>query len=286
MEETKEASVVEEKTLVKPEFNSEIKVEIKSIGDIEDNIQEVKQYAIDLANYYENITFTEDTLKEATSEKAEVNKFKDKVATLRKEIEKKWNEPLETFNKEAKETEEILKNTYESINSQVLHYQNLRKEEKKEKNKAYFEEYAKSKNIDFLTYEQAKINITLNSSDKKLNEEAKKFVDEIEDGIKLINSQEYADEMIIEFKKDLNVARAITEVQQRHIALEQAKKEKEEKKEQELTDQAMLEKIDKLTAPKEVVKEEILELTFKVRGTREKLKQLKKFLEDGGYDYE
>ena len=127
MEEIKEVEILPETTLVKPVFKDEIKVEIKSIGDIEDNIQEVKQYALDLADYYEKITFTEETLKDATNEKAEVNKFKDKVSKLRKEIEKKWNEPLENFKKEAQETEQILKNTYESINSQVLHYQNLQK---------------------------------------------------------------------------------------------------------------------------------------------------------------
>ena len=38
--------------------------------------------------------------------------------------------------------------------------------------------------------------------------------------------------------------------------------------------------------PKVDEQEEILTLKFKVRGTRTKLKELKKFLEDGGYDYE
>jgi len=62
--------------------------------------------------------------------------------------------------------------------------------------------------------------------------------------------------------------------------------EKEEKKEQKLTDKVMLNKIESLSAPKVEKKEEILELSFKVRGTKEKLKLLKQFLENGGYDYE
>ena len=33
-------------------------------------------------------------------------------------------------------------------------------------------------------------------------------------------------------------------------------------------------------------KEEILELHFKVRGTKEELRKVKEFLDNGGYDYE
>ena len=131
MEKIKEAKIVEETTLIKPEFKSEIKAEIKTLGQIEDNIQEVKEYALKLANYYENIVFEEDTTKEASSEKAEVKKFKDKVTRFRIDINKEYNKPLDKFNSEAKETEKILENTYNSINSQVTQYQNEHKEIKR-----------------------------------------------------------------------------------------------------------------------------------------------------------
>ena len=52
----------------------------------------------------------------------------------------------------------------------------------------------------------------------------------------------------------------------------------------------MLEKIESLTAPKEESveekQEEIVAITFTVRGTRTKLKEVKEFLDNGGYDYE
>ena len=41
-----------------------------------------------------------------------------------------------------------------------------------------------------------------------------------------------------------------------------------------------------IEAPKVIEQEEILTLKFKVRWTRSKLRELKRFLEDGGYDYE
>ena len=62
-----------------------------------------------LSEYYNIKEFDEDTLKDAKNERAEVNKFKDKVSDFRKEITKKFNEPIEKFTNDAKETEKILK---------------------------------------------------------------------------------------------------------------------------------------------------------------------------------
>lgn len=291
MEEIKEVEVVEETTLVKPEFKSEIKAEIKGISEIEDNIQDVKDYALKLSKYYSLKQFDEETLKNAKTEKAEVNKFKDKVAEFRKSITKRYNEPLEKFLDEAKSTEKILRETYDNINNQIAIYETKQKQEKEETIKAYFYEYCESKNIDFVDYEKANINVTLSASLKSLKEKAKDFVDKIVDDINLINSQQYIDEMMIEYKKDLNVSKAITDVNNRHAELERVQQEKEAKKEQEINDEIMLNKIDECLATPKVEdvqesKEEILELIFKVRGTREKLKVLKQFLENGGYDYE
>ena len=122
---------------------------------------------------------------------------------------------------------------------------------------------------------------------KSLKEQAKKFVDKIVDDINLINSTQFVDEIMIEYKKDLNVSRAITEVNNRHAELEKVKKQKEEQVEQKLNDKEMLNRIDNLSAPKvEKPSEEVFEMTFKVRGTKEQLKAVKEFLVNGGYDYE
>lgn len=267
MEEIKEVEVVEETTLVKPEFKSEIKAEIKGISEIEDNIQDVKEYALKLSKYYSLKQFDEETLKSAKTEKAEVNKFKDKVAEFRKSITKRYNEPLEKFLDEAKSTEKILKETYDTINNQISIYEVKQKQEKEETIKAYFYEYCESLNIDFVDYEKANINVTLSASMKSLKDKAKEFVDKIVDDIKLINSQQYVDEMMIEYKKDLNVSRAITEVNNRHVELERVQQEKEAKKEQEINDEAMLNKIDECLKTPKIEKKEVLPLlegTFKV----------------------
>lgn len=292
MKDIQYAEVFEEKTLIKPEFKSEIKAEIKTLGQIEDNIQEVQDYALKLSNYYSKIVFTEDTLKDAKNEKSEVNKFKKKVSDFRKKIVEEYNKPLQKFIDTAKTTETLLADTYTTINNQVNFYEQEIKEQKFEEIRTYFEELKLKENLEFVTFEQANINVTLSSSKKSLKEQATAFIEKIVDDINLINTQQYVDEMMIEYKKDLNVSKAITDVNNRHAELEKIKQKKEELTEQEINDEVMLNKIDEcLSAPKieekaDENKDEILELSFKARGTKLKLKELKTFLDNGGYDYE
>ena len=283
--------------LVKPEFNGEIQAKIKSVGEIESNMKEVKGYVEELNNYYKNINFTEETMKEAKDEKAKVNKFKTQVADYRKNIVAEYNKPIKTLEETARETEKLLTETYNTINKQVSSYEDEQKRKKEQQIKDYFEEYKTANNIDFIRYEQAKINVTLNASLKSLKEQAKIFIDKIADDLRLIETQECKEEILVEYKQNLNVSRAIQEVANRHKLLEEEKRKQEEKvvtivsnENHEIAKESyeQLEEVfnKPLEQPEEVKQEEILTLKFTVRGTREKLKELKNFLIQGGYDYE
>ena len=287
--------------LVKPEFDGEIQVRIKSVGEIESNMKEVKGYVEELNNYYKSVTFTEETLKQAKEEKAKVNKFKAEVADYRKKITAEYNKAIKVFEDTAKETEKLLSETYNTINQQVAGFEEEQKRQKEQEIKEYFEEYKTANDIDFVNYEQAQINVTLTASVKSLKEQAKAFIDRIMDDLRLIETQECKEEILVEYKQNLNVSKSIQEVANRHKLLEEEKKKQEELKnkqleeakrqadisikEQELATKNALDNFV-IEAPKVVEQEEILTLSFKVRGTRNKLKELKRFLIEGGYDYE
>lgn len=284
--------------LVKPEFSGEIQVKIKSLGEIESNMKEVKGYVESLNNYYKNITFTEETIKEAKEEKAKINKFKSEVANYRKNIVAEYNKPIKIFEDTSKETEKILTETYNTINSQVANYEDIEKQRKEQEIKDYFEEYKVANNIDFINYGQAKINVTLTASVKKLKEQVKAFIDEIIDDLKLIETQECKDEILVEYKQNLNVSRAIQDVANRHKLLEEERKRQEQKivhiemNENHEISQKSHEELENvfnkpLEQPKEEKQEELFTMSFKVKNeTKVRLKLIKQFLENGGYDYE
>lgn len=284
--------------LVKPEFNGEIQAKIKSVGEIESNMKEVKGYVEELNDYYKNINFTEETMKEAKDEKAKVNKFKTQVAEYRKNIVAEYNKPIKIFEDTAKETEKLLTDTYNTINQQVAIYEGKLKKEKEEEVRNYFEEYKESLNIDFISFEDTKIKVNLSDSKTSLKKQAKDFIDKINMDLATIALQRYRDEILVEYKQNgFILNNAITTVLNRQKAIEETKKKEEEKKitiisnkEHEITKKSyeQLEEVfnKPLEQPEEVKQEEILTLKFTVRGSREKLKELKNFLIQGGYDYE
>lgn len=284
--------------LVKPEFNGEIQAKIKSVGEIESNMKEVKGYVEELNDYYKNINFTEETMKEAKDEKAKVNKFKTQVADYRKNIVAEYNKPIKIFEDTAKETEKLLTDTYNTINQQVAIYEGKLKKEKEEEVRNYFEEYKESLNIDFISFEDTKIKVNLSDSKTSLKKQAKDFIDKVNMDLATIALQRYRDEILVEYKQNgFILNNAITTVLNRQKAIEETKKKEEEKKitiisnkEHEITKKSyeQLEEVfnKPLEQPEEVKQEEILTLKFTVRGSREKLKELKNFLIQGGYDYE
>lgn len=283
--------------IIKPEFNGEIKAHIKSVGERESNMKEVKSYVENLNSYYKSVTFTEETLKEAKEEKAKINKFKKQVADYRKNIVAAYNKPIKLFEGTAKETEQLLTDTYNEINLQVTNFENKQKQLKEQEIKEYFEEYRIANNIDFIKYEQAKINLTLTASMKSLKEQAKNFIDKIIDDLNLIETQEHKAEILVEYKQTLDVSSAITTVTNRFEAIEEEKKKQEEiKRVQENITQMSNANISKETpstaqqiiqTPKVETKEKLFTISFKVKNEpKSRLKLIKDFLENGGYDYE
>lgn len=269
--------------ITKPEFKGEIRAEIKGLSQIEDNIKEVNEFAVKLNEYYSNVIFTEETLKEAKTEKANINKFKDKVADFRKKIVAEYNKPIELFEKTAKETEALLKETYANINLQVQKYEDKQKQEKEKEVKEYYQEYAKSNNLEWITeekyYQMANINVTLSASIKSLMEQAKSFIDKILDDLKLISTQQNEIEILAEYKQTLNVSLAITTVAERMKRLEEERKAKENAVEVQQQEEKVVEKVQEvLKAPKE--EEKIYSMTFKVWGNLKQLQEIKSYLEE------
>ena len=286
-----EANVVEEQAIVKPEFNEKLDAKVVGIAKIENNIEKAKEYAIELKKYYSNVVFTEETKKDAETERAQINKQKTLVADFRKKIVAEFNKPIENFETIAKETEKILKETADFITSKVSIYDQKELDNVKEIVQAYFEEYRISRGIDFVTFDRLGLNITkglltgTNNLTKKTQDTITNFIDGIRKDLDLIDSLEFKEEILVEYKRTLLCADSIALVQDRHKQLEEMKKQKEEIQEKEFTDESMLNRIDEvLSAPTIQTKtEKNIESAFIVRtGNIECLKEIKGICEKYG----
>lgn len=276
----------------KPNFDLEVVASIDGVAKIQSNMEGVKEQAIAIRDWYQNLVITEDMLKDIEDEKKQINKAKKAVATYRKDIVKEFKKPIEQFELLAKETEKILEEAYDTCNEAVVRHNDELKAKKTEEVKKYFDEYAQSLNIDFVKFERLGLNITLSASMKSLKEAVKVCLDKVASELDLINIQkeELIPDMLVEYKQTLNVASAIKNVTDRHKAIEEEKARQEAlkalKAEEEKSVAKVKEVVQEVTAPVEVKEVKTYRSTFTVYGTVEQLKALKEFMEKEGMRYD
>ena len=238
-----------------------------------------------------SLVVSDETVKDVKKVRADLNADFKELETQRKMVKEKVLAPYQQFEEvyktyvsdKFKDADKQLKNKIDEV------------EEEQKRNKGievseYFIEYAKSNDLDWLVedgtyYQMANINVTLSASMKSLKEQAKNFVDMVISDLALIETQEDKIEILVEYKKTLNVSNAITSVVNRKEALKKEIKIQEEVKELKEQEDKIVEKVDEnLKSP--VEEEKIYTMTFKVSGTMEQLKGIKKYLESVGVKYE
>lgn len=272
-------------------MNNEIIV-VKQLPVILERLQLIKADVTARVETALNLVCTEDTVKAVKEERASLNKELKFWEDKRKEVKKAVMTPYENFEAVYKDCiSDIFKKADTELKGKIDGVESELREQKTAEVRAYFDEYLLSKNVTMpLTFECANINVTLSASLKSLKEQAKAFVDRVCDDLKLIETQEYKDEIYHEYNSThfLNVSGAITSVVNRHKAIEEAKAREESRAKVEAEEKVVEQVTEVLTPPTvETVTEQetILTVNFKVRGTKAQLKALKEFLNNGGYEY-
>lgn len=271
---------------------------VKQLPQIEEHLKDLSIEVDKKVEDAKSLVCTDENVKTIKQIRAELNKEFKEVEQQRKLVKEQVLAPYMQFETIYKQyISDKYKDADADLKLKINSVEDELKNKKEQEIKDYFEEYKIANNIDFITYGQARINVTLSASMKSLKEQAKQFIDKIIDDLNLIETQEHKAEILVEYKQTLNAAQSITSVTNRFKAIEEEKKRQEQKVvhiemngNHEIT-QKSYEQLENafnkpLEQPKEEKQEEILTLKFTVRGTRTKLKELKQFLESGGYDYE
>lgn len=265
---------------------------VKQLPIIEEKLQLLSHEIDKRVEKAKNLVATDDGVKELKKYRAENNNDFKLLEAQRKRVKEQIEKPYKDFETIYKsyisdkfsEADKILK-------EKIDEFENTLKAEKETAARKYFEEYKEFKQIDFVDFEAMNLNITLSVSEKALNKQSKEFLDKISDDLLLIETQDHKEEVLVEYKKTLNVSSAITTVVNRYRELEAIRAKKEEAKEIATNKTEMIKKVEEeIHAPvaepiKEPV-EELLKVNFTVIDTRERLKELVNFMKERGYKYE
>lgn len=267
---------------------------VKQLPVIEQQLAQIKAKVTERVSAVKKLICTEETVKEIKKARTELNAEFKAWEDKRKEVKTAVMSPYEQFEAVYKDCiSDSYKAADKDLKQKIDEVEQELKNKKAAEVKSYFEEYLASKEIAFVTYEQAGINVTLSASLKSLKEQAKNFIDRIVSDLALIETfTDLKAEILVEYKKSLNVSDAITGVKARAKAVQEEQARQEAETEKRAAEAQRVEAIkaaapEAVEAPAEVQQEEPkLTLRFTVKATRSKLRELKKFLDEGGYTYE
>ena len=271
-------------------------ITVRQLPIIIERLEGFKTEVLERVKFAETCVCDAETVKETKKYRAELNKQFKELDEQRKTVKTQIMEPYNVF--EAKYNEcvrDIFKAADAKLADKINEVEGTLKAEKTGLLKAYFEELKQQLNLEWLDWFDVPINVTLSVSYKKLRDQVKDWVCERANDIATIRlqSEDIQPELMLEYRKVLNLSEALRIVTERRAALEmqraqeaeaKAKVEEDAKRIAEI--EAVAAKQESLSAPKVETPVKEYKATFTVYGTLEQLKAVKAFLNEGGYRYE
>ena len=288
---------------INEEKNTEEKIDVNEIVKIEQmpkvfsQLEKIGEIIKKKTSDLDKLECTEANKQEVKSRRTEINNTLALLEAKKKEIKNKLLEPYNVFEaKYNEECKEKLQNASSILTEKINAIEIQQKLEKEQELREFADEYFNHYMIkDVVKFEDIGLNITLSASIKSLKEQTKAFCERISNDLKLIDLEEYKDEIVIEYLKNLDFAKSKMLVIERHRQLEEIKKREEELKTQQEQEQEIVEKVEEVVEeikpPVEIIDveaqevEEVFTATFTVKTTKAKLKALKNFMESEEIEY-
>lgn len=293
-------------------------ITLKQLPIIEEHLQLVKSDVETRTRNAMQLVCTEETRKDVKSIRTELSKEFAEMENQRKRVKEAIMEPYNQFEAVYKECiSDPYKKADAELKKRIDEVESGLKSDKEKAIRDYFSELCKANNLPWLRFEQMGLKIGLSTSVNGTKTALTSTVLRISNEVLELSRYENAAELMVEYKKSLNMALALSTIRarqeqielqkqyeaQRRAALEQqrAAEEKVQKavsEAQETQQDAAEPPIEEVTAPTEetpteapvAVQEQaqptIYEVKFAVRGTIEQLKKLKQFIMQEGMSYD
>lgn len=274
------------------------------VQKIDWNFEELKSEIIAVSQEYETSVYTDETMKNAKSDRAKLRKFVDAMKSERTTIRKKLLEPDVLFGEQIAELTGIVERAIDNIDTQVKDYEQRQQDAKTAKIREFYEE-----NIydlaEYLPFERLFRPEWANASTtmKSVKESMLDTIQKVAEGLAILNEVEspYAGDMKKVFLRTYDIGAAMAErnrleaeAENRRLYMEEQERRKVEREaarkaetERVMTAGRNQPKEPEYVAPVEdVVEEPVHILDFRVHATIKQLEQLKNFLKVAGIRFE
>lgn len=257
-------------TMVPVEKSSPLIV-VEQIPIISERLMTVKEEVHKKAEQAMSLVCTEDNYKVIKQIRAALRKEFDALEEQRKIVKAQVAEPYKQFEAVYKDcVADAYKAADADLKAKITEVEDAIKEQKRDLLWRLFIEYCEAKDIPERFRWMGEVKIGLSDSDTSINFMAQQRADEIWNDLRTISYQEYKDEILVEYANGMSASQAISNVMERHRALEEQAKADEEKA---LEDNPW----DGVIGTQSI--------TIRVRSTRAGLKALKEWLEEHDYNW-
>lgn len=191
------------------------------------NYEELKNTLMEKCHTYETMVYGDDQIKQAKSDRADLNKLKKALNDERIRLEKEYMIPFNEFKDKINEIIAIIDKPASLIDARVKEYEQKKKEEKREQIKALFDEAGLP---EYITLDKVWDESWLNSSVSlsRIKDCLKDIAFRDEQAMQMINNlPEFAFEAAEYYKKSLDITAAVAKASE-HAQMEKAKKAAEE----------------------------------------------------------
>ena len=236
-----------------------------------------------------SLDVNEDSIKEVKNARARLNKIKTTMEDKRKQVKNAVLNPYNEFETIYNElVKDKLSKADDELKSKIDTVENTLKQEKENELREFAIQHIKANNLDdIITFEDIGLNITLSASIKSLKEQILAFVDKIVNDMKLIELEEYEDEILLEYKnnikwsKKVDFAQSKLNILTRKKQLEEIQKQQEERQLQFDEEDKTVEKVEEVLPPKEIIT-----VTFTINDTKDNIIKVREFMKENNICYQ
>lgn len=272
------------------------------IQEIQFNNDEIKQELAVRLEKYNGLVYTNDSIKDAKADRANLNKFKEAIESKRKEMKKQCLAPYEKFEAQIKEITAMIDKPILAIDTQVKNFEQIKKDEKLQGIKQFYAD----KVADLATlvpfdkiYNGKWLNATYKEAD--IQKEITDLFSKVESDLQVITElgTEYEAQIKDVYLKSYDLTQALQEkkrLEEQAAKLAEYKRLQEEKAKEQAKEQPEEVKPEPKPEPKQAApeppsyepptqQEKVFEVDFRVQGTADQLNALKQFMADNGIKY-
>ena len=228
---------------------------INQLPIISEQLDKVKDEIKRRTAFADTVTVSEENRQEIKKIRAAMNAEKSRLDEVYKKALEAVIAPIQVVQDKYKDCVGLYTKANSQLKAKIDVIEDGLKLEKENSVKEYFEELVTAKKIDFISFERLGLKITLSVSEKKLKEQVNNIVERVATDLKAIEIQETKEEILVEYKKSLNVSEAVSIVDARHKAIQAEKERKAKQAEQRARELAAAKAVEDVARQQEQIQQ-------------------------------